>query len=174
MKQFIFIIIFFYSQFCLAQPTLTPQQQTASHWFELALTAYQQKDYHKAKSLFETANQAGHMKAGRYLGLMWLNGEGEEKSPEKAVKAFEISATKGDITSQYWLGYCYENGIGVSQNYATALGWYLISAQRGDKISVPAMQALANMYQQGLGVQADSQQANYWQQKAEQAPSIQH
>lgn len=136
--------------------------------------AYEKQQYSQAMSLFQQATEAGDMKASRYIGLMWLHGQGVEKSAQQAVSAFRIAAQRGDITSQYWLGYCYENGIGVQQDYATALGWYLISAQRGDRIAAPAMQALAQMYRQGLGVKADSEQAKFWQDKADQAPNLQH
>lgn len=147
----------------------SPQQEILSE----GIMAYQNKNYSQAMQLFSKADSLGHMKASRYIGLMWLNGEGVEYSAQKAVNAFRISAQRGDITSQYWLGYCYEKGIGVTQDYATALGWYLISAQRGDHIAAPAMQALANMYQKGLGVQADEKLAKYWQDQAEQAQNIQ-
>lgn len=150
----------------------TPEQARAL--MREGVKAYEQQEYSKAMSLLQQASLVGEMKASRYIGLMWLNGEGVEQSPTKALESFRLAAQRGDITAQYWLGYCYENGIGTTQDYASALGWYLISAQRGDKIAAPAMQALANMYQQGLGVQADTAQAQYWQNKAELAPSLQH
>ena len=40
------------------------------------IALYQKQDYQHAKPYFEQAQQAGHMKAPRYLGLMYLNGAG--------------------------------------------------------------------------------------------------
>lgn len=43
------------------------------------ITLHQKQDYQHAKPYFEQAQQAGHMKAPRYLGLMYLNDEASPK-----------------------------------------------------------------------------------------------
>jgi len=91
---------------------------------------------------FEQAQQAGHMKAPRYLGLMYLNGEGVARNAKTAFAYFMQAAEVGDITGQYWLGHCYENGIGTSKDMTKAVHWYQESAKRGDHISQPAIDAL--------------------------------
>lgn len=95
------------------------------------------------------------MKAPRYLGLMYLHGNGVTADPVQAFAQFQQAADKGDITSQYWLGYLYENGIGTAQDLPQALHWYEISAQRGDHVSAPAMTALGRLYEEGKGVHTD-------------------
>ena len=79
------------------------------------ITLHQKQDYRHAKPYFEQAQQAGHMKAPRYLGLMYLNGEGVAKNAQTAFAYFTQAAAAGDITGQYWLGYCYENGVGTEK-----------------------------------------------------------
>jgi len=61
------------------------------------------------------------MKAPRYLGLMYLNGEGVAKNTQTAFGYFTQAAEAGDITGQYWLGYCYENGIGTAKDMIQAV-----------------------------------------------------
>ncbi|AUI65991.1 MULTISPECIES: tetratricopeptide repeat protein [Glaesserella] len=139
---------------------------TAKIALDKGVALYQAKDYQTARTYFEQADNQGHMKAPRYLGLMLLNGLGVEKNPEQAFVQFQKAADKGDITSQYWLGYLYENGVGIAQNYAKALDYYQQSAQRGDIISAPALMALGRIYEQGIGVKADRQLALDWYQKA--------
>ncbi len=46
----------------------------------------------------------GNLKAPRYIGLMYLNGQELPKNPALAFAQFQTAAAKGDITSQYWLG----------------------------------------------------------------------
>ena len=48
----------------------------------------------------QKAQQAGHMKAPRYLGLIYLNGEGVAKSAKTAFAYFMQAAEEGDITGQ--------------------------------------------------------------------------
>ena len=111
---------------------------------------YQKHDYAQALPYFEQAQQAGHMKAPRYLGLMYLNGEGIAKNAQTAFAYFTQAAAAGDITGQYWLGYCYENGIGTAKDMTQAVRWYQKSAERGDHVSQPAIDALNR-----LGIKAN-------------------
>ena len=142
------------------------EQAQAKALLDRGVAAYQKADYAAAWPLFEQAAQAGHMKAPRYLGLMYLHGNGIAADAAQAFAQFQIAADKGDITSQYWLGYLYENGIGTAQDLAQARHWYEISAQRGDHIAAPAMTALGRLYEQGKGVTANRATAVTWYEKA--------
>ncbi len=62
------------------------------------IALYQKHDYRHAKRYFEQAQQAGHMKAPRYLGLMYLNGEGVVQNAQTAFAYFTQAAEAGDIT----------------------------------------------------------------------------
>ncbi|MCP1659412.1 tetratricopeptide repeat protein [Neisseria perflava] len=109
------------------------------------IDAYNRRDYSDAMTLFTQASAAGHMKAPRYIGLMYLNGYGVTKNPMRAVAEFTKGAEQGDITSQYWLAYCYEQGIGVQKDMDQAEKWYQVSARRGDHVAAPAMTALGRL-----------------------------
>ena len=118
------------------------QREQAKALLDEGIALYQKQDYQHAKPYFEQAQQAGHMKAPRYLGLMYLNGEGVAQNAQTAFAYFTQAAEAGDITGQYWLGYCYENGVGTAKDMTQAVRWYQKSAARGDHVSQPAIDAL--------------------------------
>ena len=122
--------------------TIPQHNEQAKALLDEGIALYQKQDYQHAMPYFEQAQQAGHMKAPRYLGLMYLNGEGIAKNAKTAFAYFMQAAEEGDITGQYWLGHCYENGIGTSKDMTKAVHWYQESAKRGDHISQPAIDAL--------------------------------
>ena len=124
--------------------TQSPQHEAAKAVFDQALAAYQNQDYAAAWPLLREAAAQGFFKADRYIGLMYLNGNGTDKNPQQAFAAFKRASAK-DITGQYWLGHCYENGIGTAQDMAQAVYWYQKSAQRGDHVSQPAIDALKRL-----------------------------
>ena len=126
------------------------QKEQAKVLLDECIALYQKQDYRHAMPYFEQAQQAGHMKVPRYLGLMYLNGEGVAKNAQTAFAYFTQAAEAGDITGQYWLGYCYENGVGTAKDMTQAVRWYQKSAARGDHVSQPAIDALNR-----LGVTAD-------------------
>ena len=126
------------------------QKEQTKALLDEGIALYQKQDYQHAKPYFEQAQQAGHMKAPRYLGLMYLNGEGVAQNAQTAFAYFTQAAEAGDITGQYWLGYCYENGVGTAKDMTQAVRWYQKSAARGDHVSQPAIDALNR-----LGIKAD-------------------
>ncbi|WP_373818489.1 tetratricopeptide repeat protein [Glaesserella sp.] len=129
---------------CQSSPQLSQKEQ-AKQVLNQGIAAYNQQQYVQALDYFQQANQLGHMKAERYIGLSYLNGYGVAKDPNKAFAAFQSAAAKGDITSQYWLGYLYENGIGTTKNLTQAVSWYQKSATRTDHIGEPAREALKRL-----------------------------
>lgn len=125
--------------------TAHQHNEKAGAYLDQGISYYNQKQYTQAMTEFRRADQLGHMKAPRYIGLMYLNGEGVIKNELKAFSEFQKAATKGDITAQYWIGYCYEQGIGTEKNIDKAISYYKQSAARGDKISQPAIDALKRL-----------------------------
>ena len=121
---------------------ISSQKEQAKVLLDEGIALYQKQDYQHAKPYFEQAQQAGHMKAPRYLGLMYLNGEGVAQNTQTVFAYFTQAAEAGDITGQYWLGYCYENGVGTAKDMTQAVRWYQKSAARGDHVSQPAIDAL--------------------------------
>lgn len=127
---------------------------------------YQEGQYSQALPYFHAAKELGNIKAGRYIGLMYLHGQGLAQDDKKAFEEFLMASEKGDVTSQYWLAYCYENGVGTPVMMAQAWQWYTKSAYRGDHVSAPAMTALGRLYELGIGAKADKEQAIFWYQKS--------
>lgn len=134
----------------LAACATPSQREQAKALLDQGIALYQKQDYRHAMPYFEQAQQAGHMKAPRYLGLMYLNGEGVAQNVQTAFAYFTQAAAAGDITGQYWLGYCYENGVGTEKDMTQAVRWYQKSAARGDHVSQPAIDALNR-----LGIKAN-------------------
>ena len=133
---------------------------------DAGLTAYKAGDYKKALEKFTAANNKGHIKASRYIGLCYEHGYGVKANLEEAAKWYAIAAKHGDITGTYYLGRLFETGNGVPQDYRKALTLYQKAAQRGDIIAAPAMVALGHMYESGLGVEKNLQKAQEWYTKA--------
>lgn len=126
-------------------PMTDPAKIRAGELLNQAVALYDKQDYQNALTAFLEADTAGHFKAKRYLGLMYLKGEGVAKNEPQAFDYFKQASENGDITSQYWLGYCYENGIGTNADLKQAVYWYQKSAERGDHVSEPAINALKRL-----------------------------
>ncbi len=128
-----------------------------------------EQDYEKAASLFSEGTERGDMKAPRYLGLMYRDGQ-ITGSPDisNAVKYFEIGIDRGDISSMFYLGKFYEAGTGVEKDERKAFELYSRSAAHGGTPASPAMHALGRCYEDGIGVEADTEQAAYWYALAEE------
>ena len=133
---------------------------------DAGLAAYNAGDYKKALEKFTAANNQGHMKAPRYIGLCYEHGYGVKANLKEAAKWYTIAAERGDITGTYYLGRLFETGNGVPQDYHKALTLYQKAAQRGDIIAAPAMAALGHLYENGLGVEKNLQKAQEWYIKA--------
>ena len=136
---------------------------------DTALKAYQAKDYATALQLFKQADQKGHMKAARYLGLMYENGYGVPKDIREAVRWYQRAADLGDVTGTYYLGLCYEEGKGVKQDFAKAKALYETAAVRSDHVGAPGKLGLGSLYEKGEGVPKDLHRARYWYELAKVA-----
>ena len=123
-------------------PSESPEQKKARALLDAGIQAFDRAGYAQALPLFQQADEAGHMKAPRYIGLMYLNAFGVKKDEGRAFAEFQKAANRGDITGQFMLATMYEQGMGITQNLDMAIHWYRISAQRGDRIAAPAMSAL--------------------------------
>lgn len=132
--------------------------------FHQALNAYQQKDYATALTQFQAADLAGNLVAPRYLGIMYLNGDGVKSDEQLAFTQFQRAAKYGDVAAQYWLAHCYEHGIGTTKNLVLAKQYYVQSAQKADAAAAPALFALGRWYETGVAGSVDSNRAmNYYQ-----------
>ena len=80
----------------LAACSTVPQHnEQAKALLDEGIALYQKQDYQHAMPYFEQAQQAGHMKAPRYLGLMYLNGEGYRQECENRFCLLHASGRRG-------------------------------------------------------------------------------
>ncbi|NOU09717.1 MAG: hypothetical protein HOO98_06830 [Nitrospira sp.] len=82
-----------------------------------------------------------------------------------SLKTWLADAQTGSAEGQYYVATLYENGDGkvVPPDYRQAAEWYRKAAEQGDK---RAMIGLGRLYEQGLGLSKDPEQAFTWFRKA--------
>jgi len=115
-------------QTCQTLPQNAPQPQRQ---YCAGISAYKQKDYARAKSLFESAGAGGSGGAYGVLGYMYETGRGVAADPNRAFHYYQQSAQLGNGDGMPSLGRCYESGIGVAKNQAEAQKWYKAAAANG-------------------------------------------
>ena len=114
-----------------------------------ALTAYKNKEYKKAFSLYEKAAKKGDSVSQSALSFLYFNGVGVSKNTNLGLKWLKKSATNANATAQYDLGMFYLKGNNVAQDYKQAATWLDSSAKLGN---TDAQFNLALMYYKGEGV----------------------
>ncbi len=108
------------------------------------------KDPVRALEYYTQAAQLGYLPAELSLAGMYEIGEGDNtKGPSDAAVWYARAAKKGNPEAQTRLGYFDENGIGLPQDIPGAVNWYTKASDEGHYM--PAMIALANMYETGKG-----------------------
>lgn len=141
-------------------------------------TGGMERDYAQAKELFEQAWQAGgHMKAPRYLGIMYEEGLGVRIDYTRARAYYQEASDAGDITAAARIGALYEKGLGVKRNNEEALKWYLKAAPSPEEAAknihprIFALMRLGYFCEKGLGgITRDQDKAIAWYQVAAQSP----
>jgi TPR repeat protein len=88
------------------------------------LTAYRNKDFAAANSIWEKNANAGSVISQRRLAISFISGEGVSIDYLKALALLQRSAGQGDEIAQYQLAYMYEHGQGVEEDIEKAIYWY--------------------------------------------------
>jgi len=127
--------------------------------FRVGLNAYVEQNYATALRVWRPLAKQGNARAQRYLGWMYLGGEGVTQDYKKAVKWLQMSAEQGDRLAQVNLGAMYYSGHGVTQDFKKAVRWYRKSAEQGFS---EAQINLGAMYYLGQGVLQDNVYAHMW------------
>lgn len=148
--------------------TEAAKRSLGGNYLDMGIGFYQgvRPDYAKAMDFFMEADKLGHMKAGRWVGLLYANGKGGPRDFKKAAAWYKKAADKGDVTATWLLGELYEKGNGVSQSYTKAFSLYSRAAARTDIIGAPAMTRLGRLYEKGLGTEKDTAKAKELYQKS--------
>lgn len=94
--------------------------------------AYNEGDYSRAYSEWESLANEGDVIAQSSLGIMYHLGQGVDKNDKTAFELFSLSARQGFAPAQMSLGNMYENGFGTTTDMGRAFMWYYISASADD------------------------------------------
>lgn len=121
-----------------------------------------EQDYVKAAEWYEKAANQGNVEAMTLFASLCLTGTGTEENEMEAAKWLQKAADLGDTYAMLWLGQMNYD----ANNMEKAVEWYQKAAEQGN---INAMNELANMYENGLGVDQDAEKAAEWYAKAEEA-----
>jgi TPR repeat protein len=167
----------------------------AQYTFQEGRALLAQKNYTRARALYEQAAAKGYNAAMTGLGTIYLDGWGVPKDRATARQWYEKGVALGDPLAMTNLGALYAE----TQDYAMARQWYEKAAESGEPYAMvdlgkffkngrgiiqnyeqayqwfdkaaalddpQAMENLAALYEEGLGVQKDFGQARQWYEKA--------
>ena len=136
---------------------------TAEECYKKGIDCFESKKFEEAVSWFRGSAEKGNASAQCYLGYLYENGIGVEKSNIEAVKWYTKAAEQGDTLAQNNLGSMYREGKGVQKDVDEAARWFRVAAGQGH---VLAQYNLAIMYQIGAGVKQDEAEAVRWYREA--------
>ena len=122
---------------------------------------YRERDPAKARTYYEAATALGEAEV--HYKLAELLRQSEPKTAREHYRKAALTnydRTKSDAKAATALGDIYRHGENVPQNLTEAYSWY----SRSD--SVPAQMALAAMFENGEGVEADPVRARQYYRRA--------
>jgi hypothetical protein len=126
--------------------------------------SYNDHDYVQAMAWLKiSARYKYYSEADLYVGLMYQQGLGVQRSYGRAYHWYLRAAKKGNVDAMVCIGLLYENGLGHHRDFQKAMSYYQEGAKRG---SASACNALGEMYAKGEGVSPDYNQAFDWFKKS--------
>ncbi len=90
------------------------------------------RQFDQARKYYEDAAAEGYPLSLSNLGVLYMNGEGVQRSPEIAANLFKQGAEKGDPTAMCFYAGCLEEGLGLQRDSKTAAEWFRRSAHAGN------------------------------------------
>lgn len=135
----------------------------ADDCYNQGVLSFESQNCMEAADWFKKAANKGHSRAQCFLGYLYENGIGVEKSDIEAVNWYAKAAEQGETLAQNNLGSMYREGKGVQRNVDEAARWFRVAAGQGH---VLAQYNLAIMYQIGAGVKQDEAEAVKWYREA--------
>ena len=106
------------------------QRKTNMESFDLAVQAYESKEYERAYGLFEDSVEE-NSDAMVNLAFMHMKGNGCSVSHERAKEWFEKAALKENGNALNSLGILYEKGMGVPADKKQSFAYYIRAADAG-------------------------------------------
>ena len=133
--------------------------EVARFRYQAGRIAARQKDYARARELYESAASQGNLVSANNLGTLYYDGNAVAKDYAIARSWFEKAARGGLPLAMSNLGRMYHFGRGVEIDYVEARKWYEKAAAANDG---NGMNGLGILYEQGKGVSKDYGQARKW------------
>lgn len=119
-----------------------------------------EKDEEKALKYWKEAADYGIKSAQEALGMEYYEGKNTKRNIIEALKYLKMAADQGAPKAAFYAGLCCEKSYGMPyEDYVSAAYYYMVAADA----EIPEAQVrLANLYLQGLGVDQNTERANYW------------
>ncbi|GGD95069.1 hypothetical protein GCM10011390_12270 [Aureimonas endophytica] len=134
---------------------------------QMLIEASPNAGFAEAMPYFAKAAGAGVPDAQYAMAQVLAYGRGVERPNLEQARAFLAAAARnGHVVSQIELGIWMINGKGGAKNAALGAGWLRRAAARGNPI---AMNRLAHLYKDGVGVEASKVEAAKWSVLAKRA-----
>jgi len=127
--------------------------------FEDGKNAYNEKQYEKAATIWQTLADEGDIDSQLRLAGMYSTGLGVQRDLEKAFKLYHNAAQQGSARAQNQLGKIYAAGQGVQRDPKAAREWYLKAAEQG---YAEAIYNIGVSYFKGEGTLTDYVKAHAW------------
>lgn len=135
----------------------------AKKYIEFGTSFYKNQIYELAFLEFKRAAEYGDPEAEYYLGKMYYEGNGTEKSYEKAYEHYVEAAKKDLQNAHYELGWMHYSGKGCEKSHEMALKHFIKAAECGH---VWAQYYAARMFCDGKGTPESREDAIKWFTKA--------
>ncbi len=127
-------------------------------------------DYKEALKWYNKAIENGSVYAEFRKGIFYYFGRAVELDYKKAKELWEhVSEQKNHSISDHakqWLGYLYFYGNGVEINFRKAFDYFKSSLDGCKWHHLNSMYMIGKMYEEGLGVEQNSEHALYWYKQA--------
>ncbi|MBV9105154.1 MAG: protein kinase [Verrucomicrobia bacterium] len=90
------------------------------------------RQFDQARKYYEEAAAEGYPLSLSNLGVLYINGEGVQRSPEIAANLFKQSGERGDPNGMFFYAGCLEEGLGLQKDTKAAAEWFRRSARAGN------------------------------------------
>jgi serine/threonine protein kinase/TPR repeat protein len=94
------------------------------------------RQFDQARKYYEDAAAEGYTLSLSNLGVLYMNGEGVQRSPEIAANLFKQGAEKGDANGMFFYAGCLAEGLGLQKDTKGAAEWFKRSARAGNPRAV--------------------------------------
>jgi len=95
-----------------------------------------QRQFDQARKFYEDAAAEGYPLSLSNLGVLYMNGEGVQRSPEIAANLFKQGAEKGDPVGMCFYAGCLLEGLGLQKDSKAAAEWFKRSARAGNSRAI--------------------------------------